>query len=247
MDKKTITGPKPPRHVFGFLDETGLLMSDNRLFGMGLMVPGNNRKLHKELVKYRQRTNFNEEFKFSLIRRNTVELYKGLIDIFFENQETRFVALFFDKELYKVRNKQYKKAYNTIAGKLVAETVKLSPKNYSEYITVLADDVSTADDDNFEKDVRNKVKNELRRNALFGMCRLESHALTEIQLCDVLLGLVAYAHKVDMGIIEKPMKAKLELVKYIQKRVGVSKLSDNCEMRIRMGVTFKVYKESKFN
>jgi hypothetical protein len=241
---KSITGPKPPRHIFGFLDETGLLMTNDRLFGMGLLVPGDNRLFHKEVVKFRQRKGYNDEFKFSLVRRNSLALYKDLVNIFFESPHSRFVAFFYDKQKYKVKNGQYKKAYNSIAGRVIAETIKYSSANVSEYITVLADDVSTSDDDNFEKEVKNKIKKKLRRNALFGMCRLESHALTEIQICDVMLGTIAYAHKVSMGIIKTPMPAKIELVKHIQKHVGVDLLAENCDRKVKNGVRVRIHKDS---
>jgi hypothetical protein len=49
---KEITGPKPRSHVFGFLDETGLLASpSDHFFELGLVVVQSPRTLHRSIVK----------------------------------------------------------------------------------------------------------------------------------------------------------------------------------------------------
>jgi len=238
-------GPKQRRHFFGFLDETGLLQSPttDRFFGLGILVIPRTKPMHDELLKYRQRKNFYGEFKFTNVRRNNLSLYKGLVDIFFETVQARFCVVVHDKRfLIKRHVKNYAKIYNSFAGELIAEAVKMNDMaTSSEYLTILADDVSTAIDDSFEKEMKEKVKSILRRNALFGVFRLESHAISEIQLTDVLLGTVAYAFKVREGLIQSgPANAKLDLVKYFQTRMGVRNLSTSFNNRIRKGVQVKV-------
>lgn len=117
----------------------------------------------------------------------------------------------------------------------------------SEYIVILADDVSTPKDDNFEKEIKNKAKTKTRRNALFGICRVESHAISEIQLVDVLLGITAYSFKIKYGIVN-PNKhnPKFQLMKYLQKQLNIDKLSIANEYSLRFGKKFLI-KEFKGN
>lgn len=239
-------GPKPRRHFFGFLDETGLLQSPStdRFFGLGILIIPRTKPLHDELLKYRQRKNFYDEFKFTYVRRNNLALYKGLIDIFFDTVQARFCVVVYDKRLLdrKRGNRKYSKVYNNFAGELISEAVIMNDTaSRSEYLTILADDVSTAIDDSFEKEMKEKVKSMLRRNALFGVFRLESHAISEIQLTDVLLGTISYAFKVREGLIQSgPANAKLDLVKHFQARIGVPALSTSFYRRIKKGVKVKV-------
>ncbi len=237
-------GPKPRRHFFGFLDETGLLQSPptDRFFALGLLVVPRTKPLHDELIKYRQRQHYNKEFKFTNVRRNNLALYKGLIDIFFDTVQARFCAIVYDKNSIDRSKKNYAKVYNTFAGELISETVIMTEEmQRSEYLTILADDVSTAIDDSFEKEIKEGVRKGLRRNALFGVFRLESHAISEIQVADVLLGTVAYAFKLREGIIQSgPTNAKLDLVKHFQSKIGASSLSTSFVRRIKKGVQVKV-------
>jgi hypothetical protein len=242
-DETEPPGPKPRKHFFGFLDETGLLMSPptDRFFALGLIVVPRTKPLHDELIKFRQRQHYTEEFKFTNVRRKNLSLYKGLLDIFFDTVEARFCVVVYDKTKL-AKNRDYAKVYNAFAGELIAETVMMTESALrSEYLSILADDVSTAIDDSFEKEMKDKVKKTLRRNALFGVFRLESHAISEIQLTDVLLGTVAYSFKIREGIIQSGVaNAKLDLVKHFQSKIGSSSLSASFSRKIKKGVQVKV-------
>jgi hypothetical protein len=132
------------------------------------------------------------------------------------------------------------RSYNGYAGYLIAGSIDQADSGVSEYITILADDVSTNSiNDQFEKMVRLRINRVTRRNALFGICRLESHAVTELQLCDVLIGAVAYAHKMQVGGVSR-QSAKAQLVKYIQTKLNTNALGQNLELHLRNGVMFCV-------
>lgn len=238
------------QHVFGFMDETGLLHTPatDRMFALGLLVLPNPRYMHKAIVNYKNKQNYHEEFKFTDVRRDNLSLYKGLVDIFFKSQHTRFHSVVYNKEhidLKKYFNGNHEKAYNSFSARLISNSIDKSRGDHSEYITILADDVSTTINDKFEQDIRDHVKSRLRRNALFGMCRLESHAVSEIQLCDVMVGSVAYAFKVKLGLIPKPSRAKINLLKHIQKHLGVARIDHDLNRQLKHGVLFNV-EEYKF-
>ena len=61
------TGPKPRSHIFGFLDETGLLHTPDtdRFFGLGLVIVQNPRQLHRDIIRLKDQQHFHNEFKFS--------------------------------------------------------------------------------------------------------------------------------------------------------------------------------------
>mgnify|MGYP003440290237 FL=1 len=242
MDKGT--GPKPRINLFGYLDETGLLHSPatDKVFGLGLTICHNPKKLHRDIINFRNKRRYYKELKSTDIRKENLPIYKGLLDIFFDSQHVSFSSLLFDKkqlDLNRYFKGDYERAYGVYVAKLVADALEDESSKGSNYIVILADDVSTSKDDQFEKVVKEKVKMRLRRNAVFGVARLESHAITEIQMTDVLLGIVAYAFKVKFGMV-KGKGAKLEMVKYLQKKLDVEKLSESQKIRKRGGLRFSV-------
>jgi hypothetical protein len=232
------TGPKPRSHVFGYLDETGLLHSPptDRFFGLGLVVIQNPRELHRRVIQLKNKQHFYEEFKFTDINHKNLPLYVSLVDIVFSTQNLRFNCYIVDKT--KAKSNHPVRSYNGYAGYLVAHAIGQKDVGISEYITVLADGVSTNSiDDQFEKMVRERIKRVTRRNALFGICRIESHAVTEIQVCDVLVGAVAYAHKLSVGIV-KGKTAKAKLVKHMQNKLNTYSLAQGVNLHLKNGVMF---------
>ena len=150
--------------------------------------------------------------------------------------------MLFDKknlDLEKYFEGNYERGYGVYVAKLIADALEAESSKGSNYIVILADDVSTSKNDRFEKVVKDKVKMRLRRNAMFGVARLESHAITEIQMTDVLLGIVAYAFKVKFGMV-KADGAKLEMVKYLQKKLDVDRLSETQMIKKRGGFRFSI-------
>lgn len=238
------TGPKPRINLFGYLDETGLLHSPatDKVFGLGLIICHNPKKLHRDIINFRNKRKYYKEFKSTDIRTHNLPIYKELIDIFIHSGNVSFSSLLFDKkqlDLDKYFKGNYEKAYGVYVAKLIADALEEESSKGSNYIVVLADDVSTSKDDRFEKVVKEKVKMRLRRNAVFGVARLESHAITEIQMTDVLLGIVAYAFKVKFGMV-KGKGAKLEMVKYLQNKLDIEKLSESQKIKKRGGLRFSV-------
>lgn len=238
------TGPKPRVNLFGYLDETGLLHSPatDKVFGLGLTICHNPKQLHRDIIHFRNKRKFYQEFKFTDIRNNNLAIYKSLIDIFFSIKNVSFSCLVFDKkqlDLEKFFSGNYERAYGVYVARLVSSALEAESSKGSNYIVILADDVSTSKNDQFEKVVKEKVKMRLRRNAVFGVARLESHAITEIQMTDVLLGIVAYAYKVKFGMV-KAGGAKLAMVKYLQKKLDIEKLSESREIKKRGGFRFSV-------
>lgn len=235
-------GPKPRLHLFGFLDETGLLHNPiDRVFGLGFICTPNTKELHRAIITLKNKRRFHKEFKFSDISKQNLPIYVELIDIFFACTNARFHSLVIDKASLSVTElkKSHQKAYNKFAAELISNAIDKGNSRQSEYITVLADDVSTRKDDKFEKTVRERIRKDHRRNALFGIARFESHAVSEIQLVDVLLGLVAYSFKIKYGIINGS-GAKLRLLKHLQLSLKVDIMAKTQVIQLRKGDRFEV-------
>lgn len=237
------TRTKPRRNVFGFLDETGLLHgpATDRFFGLGLLVVHQPAALHRAIVRYKNRAEFFGEFKFSHTSHQNVQLYKGFVDQFFDAADVRFSCVIYDKNMLDIGThyaNQFNRAYNSFAARLIAKSIHRS----REYIALIADDVSTSKDDNYEKEIRERVRRRLRRSAMFGTFRTESHAVSELQLCDVLLGAVAFSFKVRHRLTRPGPRhrARLQLVQHIQARLGIQKLSGQCNRRLKSGRCFTV-------
>ncbi|MFI5270599.1 MAG: DUF3800 domain-containing protein [Candidatus Saccharimonadales bacterium] len=238
------SGPKPRRNLQGYLDETGLLHNNERLFGLGLVVSPNINQLHRTLIRLRDRLNFRTEFKFTDVTSHNILYYKDFISEFFKTQNSTFLVVIYDKNHIKI--KDHRKAYNAFCGAIIADFINvLSSNTTTDYITLLADDVSTPKDDHFEREINRKVKQKTRRNAVNSIIRLESHAVTEIQLCDVILGAVAYSYKIQLGIITRPNKEKLELVKHIQKCLRVPALSTQMDRKLKNNIRFTIKEVKK--
>jgi hypothetical protein len=216
---------------------------------MGIVVTPSPRVLHKKITDLRSERHYSGEFKFSDVRDRNLALYKKLLDVYFSSINSRFTAKVFLKEnLGEDLNKagQVYKLYNRISAQLICASLDKGNYDQSDYIAVVADDITTQIDDNFETEVRNYIKMKTRRNALFGMSRAESHAFSELQVCDVLLGSVAYAFKLKNGLLTStPNAAKLELVKYLQSKLGVSILAESFAKNKRYGHRFEVVDRTK--
>ena len=235
-------GPKPRTNIFGYLDETGLLHTppSDRFFGMGLVVIRHPRALHRSIIRLKDKTNFHQEFKFNKISHSSLPMYKQLVDLALEMNGLRFNCIVVDKNIVPILTAQHTLMYNELAGELIAGSIDQTSHRDSEYITVFADDVSTADkSDKFEKIVSDKIKKAHRRSALFGVCRLESHAVSEIQLSDVLIGTVVYAYKMNNGLVSTT-GAKAQFVRYVQQKLNILSLSETQKLKLRNGVYFVI-------
>jgi len=228
------------QYVFGFMDETGLLHSPitDKVFALGLIKLQHPKDLHRAIINFKNKKKFHQEFHFNEVNNYNWRLYLEFVRIFFDASRASFHSLVFDKS--KLDIKQFFKgnhdhAYNAYTAKLIAGAL-----SKGEYIVVIADDVNTPKSDNFEKEVKKKVKNKVDRNALFGIVRVESHAVSEIQMVDVLLGLVGYAFKIKYGLLREKKPAKLRLLKEVQNLLGVKILAIDLKKKIKGGGAFEI-------
>lgn len=232
------------KYLFGYMDETGVLHTPktDRIFALGLLKLHHPGLLHRQIVNFKNKKNFYNEFHFTNVTDKNWRLYSEFVQLFLSTPGCVFSALVFDKkqlDLDKFFKGDCYSAYNSYTAKLISENLKKG-----EYLVVLTDDISTPKSDNFEKQVKKRVKSKSGRNALFGIARVESHAVSEIQMVDVLLGIVGYSFKLKYNLIKRlhkrKNKIKMRLVKFLQNQLRVDSLSRDFEKRIKGGGSFKV-------
>lgn len=239
-------GPKPITNVFGFIDEIGLLTTptEDQIFGLGLLKLENPSHLHRAIIQFKNQTGFHQELKFTNVSTYNLKQYKQLLDIYFAQPNTYFNCRIINKSMLPQDanfKRDYYKTYNLLIAKLITESL-----DTSEYISVIADDISTPKSDQFETDIKDHVKKRTRRNALFGICRIESHAISEIQMVDILLGTIAYAFKLKYQLV-KPNRdnPKFKLLKHLQKHLNIDFLAQSRDYPMRNNRTLIINEYTK--
>ena len=222
------------------MDETGLLQTPktDRVFALGLLKLHHPMHLHRAIIDFKNSKKFHGEFHFTNISGNNWRMYSELLDLFFTIPKCQFYSIVFDKGILDFETffkGDHIHAYNSFVAKIISEAL-----NKGEYIAIIADDVSTPKGDNFEKQIKKKVKQKAGRNALFGIVRVESHAVSEIQMTDVLLGLVGYAFKIKYGLIPNPSRVKVRLLRSFQEKLNIDFLAKALKKEIKGGGLFKV-------
>jgi hypothetical protein len=86
---------------------------------------------------------------------------------------------------------------------------------------VIADEYSTPPAETFEENVRDYVNQQLRRQAVAGVCRMRSHGIDLLQLIDLILGAVVYEYKARTGVVSpSAYKPKAKLLAHLKSRAG---------------------------
>ena len=237
---------KQRKYLFAFIDESGHLKSpkEDKVFALGILKARNINKLHKDIFNLKNKYKFKKEFHFANISVRSLKIYKSLVDIFFDSYHIYFAVKVFNKDDIDIKTyhkgNQYK-AYNSFTAGIIVDSLE-----QGEYIAAIADDITTPKSDHFDKDIKRLIKNKTGRNALFGIIRLESHAIGEIQLTDVLLGTVSYAFKIKYGLISPSYNnPKYRLLLHLKNKLNIDKIAESNDCKLKRGARF-VINEHKF-
>ncbi len=210
--------PPEPKHVLGFLDETGALASQrDPFFAVGLLRCCEPYAVLRPMQRIRDRQGFHDEIKWNKVSGKKLPLLRDLVDVF-ASADASFSAFVVDKQQHDViaRFGGQFDAYDALARQLVLGSVRRG-----ERMWIIADEYSTPPGVRFEENVRDYVNNKAKGgHAIAGVCRMRSSGTDLLQLSDLLLGAVVYEHKVARKL--GSYKPKLELLTYIKKRTGVS-------------------------
>jgi hypothetical protein len=123
-------------------------------------------------------------------------------------------------------------AYERLAAQLLIGSIQ--PE---ELVCVLADEYSTPDHVQFEKDVRELVNTRLGRLAVTSVCRLDSRAAVPLQLVDLLTAAVAFEFRQSLGLAGTT-SPKADLARYVRDAYAVASFLGGVDRR---GINVKTY------
>lgn len=199
----------------GFLDETGIIAQD-RYFSVGLLILRDSQLL-RAVQKFRDRHHWYGEIKWVDLTHGTYPLYEELIDTVVASN-ARFACFVSDRNVADpvVRFGDPWRAYERLAAQLV-----IGGSRKAELISLMADNYSSPDKVNFERDVKRLVNDRLGELCVTTCCRIDSKSADGLQIVDVLTGAVTFEYRQAAGLAG--MKgAKHRLSQHLRSRYGVT-------------------------
>lgn len=218
---------RPFRTAFVFLDETGVLGAPrDPFFAVGLLKCPEPALIQRPMQALRDRESFRGEIKWHDATRGMLPVYQHVLDCFFRCPGAVFACFIADKRVTDpiARFGDQWRAYERLATQLVIGNI-----GPDEYVTVLADEYSTPPGVTFEESLRALAERRMRRRSILGVCRMRSIGIDTFQVLDLLLGAVAYEHKISAGILTySAASVKCQLLDYIRAGLGITSFVGGC-------------------
>jgi hypothetical protein len=197
-----------------FLDESGSISQD-RFFAVGCLKMSEPSDLLRALQKLRDKEHWYQEIHFVAMTKGTLPFYKKVVDLLADAASDADYSCFVaDRQAADpvARFGTSWKAYEKLAEQLLIGSIN-GPSR--EVVMVLADNYSTPDHVQFEKDVRSSVNRRLRRLAVSSVCRLDSRAADPLQLVDLLTSAVTFEFRQSVGLASM-YSPKAQLARYVR-------------------------------
>ncbi len=184
--------------------------------------------LSRAIQLIRDRAHFYEELKWANVddRQRYLLQYEEIVRAFFATSWTTFSCYVLDKRSIDpvARFGNLWRAYEELAALEVAYNT-----HEDELVTVLADNMSTPANVDFEGELRRNVQE--RGKMIGAVLRVDSKGVSLVQVADLLMGAVAYAYKLDAGLISSPNRSKAALASRIAAHVGATRLCEPIRTR----------------
>jgi len=201
---------------FCFLDETGLLnREEDRFFALGMIKCHYPHKLYLPIKFLKDKNHFYDEIKWNKVGRKNLPIMRRLIELFIEARGFYFDCLILDKN-----NLDFKKHFQNNFWKVYESFTMLLIKGNlgrREQVCVIADYYPSPRKTNFEQNVETKINKKFGRQAIAGVCRIDSKGSEILQMADLIMGAILYEFKIKENLIKKPSKHKRNLLKYLKK------------------------------
>jgi hypothetical protein len=199
-----------------FLDESGIISAD-RYFSIGLVKSDRAPQLLRAIHKFRDQHHWYEEIKWYDITRDSVPIYKQIIDVCFADPALlEFWCFVADRSVADpiARFGTQWDAYGKLAEQLVVASM-----HPDELVAIMADNYSTPDHILFEEDLRAAVNRRLRRLAAVSVVRLDSRSSDGLQIADLLTSAVTFEFRQAAGLASAK-SPKGQIAAYIRKSLG---------------------------
>jgi len=169
--RKRISRKRKP--AFCFLDETGILnRKEDRFFALGMIKCRFPQNLYLKTKRLKDQTHFYDEIKWNNVSNKNYPILREVLKLFINTKGFYFDPIVLDKS-----NMDFKTYFNEDFWKIYEYFTRLLIKGNTgrnEEICLLADYYSSPPGTQFEWNVSNKINREFRRQAAFGVCRLDS-------------------------------------------------------------------------
>jgi len=206
---------------FCFLDESGSLNSRaDQFFTVGLIKCSQPYYLNSKIIYERNKRHFHDEMKFNKLSQRNIDFAKYAIDSIFKTRSVSFYSYSLDKQgdyFIKHFNDNPWQAYEDISIRLIESAL---PDN--EILIIIADHILTPKDIRFEINVKRKINDRLKRLAIAGVCRFDSHSNDLLQLSDLIVGAINYDLKKQTRLIPADSKCKNEFLEYLKSNIGIT-------------------------
>lgn len=214
-EPKKVSFPRDHPCSVAFVDETGSIARD-RIFGVGLLKLGNAARVLRSVQKLRDKNHYYKEFKFSDVKKGTLDIYRNFLDLVIGDPEAQFFCFMADSEKADPvkRFGTHWEAYGKLAEQLTVAALKPG-----ELMTVLADNYSTPDEILFEDVLKASVNRRVRRLAVTSVIRLDSKASDGLQAADMLTSGIAFEFRQSIGNANTG-NVKSDLAEHIRQSLG---------------------------
>jgi len=200
-----------------FIDESGSIAKD-RFFSVGCLKLEEPSDLTRALQKLRDKEHWYKEIHFFDLTEGALPFYRKVVDAVADIRACSFSCFVADRQSADpvARFGNAWSAYEKLATQLILGTIRRR-----EIVTVLADNYSTPDEVNFERDLKTKVNQRLGRLAVTAVCRLDSRASDALQVVDLLTSAATFEFRQAAGLAgSKSPKARL--AGHVRKRLGIT-------------------------
>ena len=205
---------------FCFLDETGLLdRKEDRFFALGMIKCHYPHNLYLKIKALKDKIHFYDEIKWNKVGKKNYSVMQNLIKLFIESRGFYFDCVILDK-----KNMDFKKYFQENFWKVYEYFTRLLIKGNigrDEQVCILADYYPCPDGTDFEFNIQSKINKEFKRQAIVGVCRMDSKGSEMLQMTDLIMGAVLYEFKMEEKLITKLSKSKRDLLKYLKRITGI--------------------------
>ncbi len=195
----------------------------------------------RAIQKIRDQQHWYKEFKFSELTKDTLPVYKSLVDECLATDGFEFFCFVADRTVADPIER-FQDAW-TAYGKM-AEQLVLAIIRPPELVSVVADNYSTPDTVLFEEDLKSSVNRRARRLAVTSVVRMDSKSSDGLQIVDLFTSATAFEFRADAGIASKASPKAL-LSEYIRQQLGCASFlsgwrSDNHSVQLYSHGSWKI-------
>ena len=198
-----------------FYNKNVISDTNKYIFIGGVMINRDDRLEIKSKInelKRKYNLNIKTELKWNRVTEKCLELYKEMVDIYISyNINFRTICIDSNKIELKYHSDNAELGFYKFYYQLLNNWIS------SDFKYTIYTDIKTYSNPNVLNDLKRCLNNRNHPNSIEKIYAIESHESVFLQLEDILMGATSY--KMNFGIYGKS-KAKLELINYIESKLG---------------------------